>query len=141
LRTRMFNCPMCKKPLTSLDRECSSCHADLSLIINYVEDLAGGIARADLLTRSGRLAEAVFAYLEVLDVDPENRIARKQVGQVASAVRNFDSRPRRKPNGEGWSTSVWLLIVLGASLIAFAAGMQAERWMLSQQSTTSTETE
>jgi hypothetical protein len=130
----MFTCPMCKKALTSLDRECSSCHADLSLIISYVEDLAGGLARADMLTRAGRLAEAVFAYLEVLDVDPENRIARKQVGQVASAVRNFDSRPRQRPTEGGWSSAIWVLILLGASLLGFAAGMYVERTIMSQQS-------
>ena len=32
----------------------------------------------------------MWAYLEVLEVDPDNAAARRQVGQVATAVRQFD---------------------------------------------------
>jgi hypothetical protein len=129
----MLTCPLCKKKQTALARECPSCHADLSLLIGYVENLAVGLAQAEVLTRQGKLADAVFAYLEVLDVDPENPIAKKQVSKVVTAVRHFDSRPPGKRRGdEGWGTTIWLLIVLGATLLGCAAGMQLERWLVRQ---------
>src|SRR5262245_61913379 len=129
----MLTCPLCKKKQPQLQRECPSCHADLTLLIGYVENLAVSLARAELLTRKGQLADAVFAYLEVLDVDPENPIAKQQVGQVATAVRHFDSRPPGKRRAEeGWGTTIWLLIVLGALLLGCAAGMQVERWLVRQ---------
>ncbi len=133
----MLTCPLCKKKLNTLDVKCPSCQADLSLLVGYVEDLAGGLEQAQSFTRAGRLGDAVFAYLQVLDVDPENSEARRQVGRVVSAVRNFDSQPRpRTRQREGWSSTIWLLIVLGATLIGFAAGMQAERWFASQPTET-----
>ena len=42
----MLTCPMCKKKQTALERECPTCHADLTLLIGYVETLAVGLARA-----------------------------------------------------------------------------------------------
>jgi hypothetical protein len=126
----MLTCPLCKKKLAAPERECPSCHADLSLMVGYVVNLAGGLARAEQMVRDGHLAEAVYAYLEVLDVDPENAEARRQVGHVAAAVRHFDSRPLpRRGGGETWGPGIWTLIVLAAGLLGFAAGMQAERWL------------
>ena len=126
----MFTCPLCKKKLNALERECPGCRADLTLIVGYVENLAVSIARAEAMTRAGRLGDAVFAYLDVLDADPENAEAKRQVSRVVSAVRNFDSRPRPRPGtSEGWTTTIWLLIVLAATLLGFAAGMSAERWI------------
>jgi hypothetical protein len=125
----MLSCPLCKKKLNGIEVKCPTCQADLSLLVGYVEDLAIGLAQAQALTRAGRLADAVFAYLQVLDVDPENAEARRQVGKIVAAVRNFDSAPRpRIRRNEGWSTTIWLLIVLAAALIGFAAGFQTERW-------------
>src|SRR5262249_47398546 len=88
----MLTCPMptCKQPLPRLTRTCPSCQADLSLLLEYVNDLQGGLAQAEALTRAGELGEAVWAYLEVLEVDPDNAAARRQVGQVVAAVRQFD---------------------------------------------------
>jgi hypothetical protein len=81
---------MCKQRLVGLEKECSRCHTDVSLLVDYVENLQDGLVRADALTRQGELGEAVWAYLEVLEVDPDNATARRQVGQVVTAVRQFD---------------------------------------------------
>ena len=43
------------------------------------------------------VGDAVWEYLEVLEVDPDNATARKQVGRVATAVRQFDqTAPARR---------------------------------------------
>jgi hypothetical protein len=72
--------------------------ADLDLLVDYVSHLQGGLERAENLTRAGELGQAVWAYLEVLEVDPDNVAARRQVGQVATAVRQFD----RTAPGRRW---------------------------------------
>lgn len=93
----MITCPMCKKTLRGMEKECLNCRSDVSLLVHYVEDLREGLARAETLTRDGELGEAVWAYLGVLEVDPDNATARRQVGQVATAVRQFDrSAPGRR---------------------------------------------
>jgi len=86
----MLTCPMCKKVLPDQVQQCPRCGTDLSLLNDYVSHLHDGLARAETLTRQGELGEAVWAYLEVLEVDPGNATARRQVGKVATAVRNFD---------------------------------------------------
>src|SRR5262249_48971342 len=86
----MLTCPMCKKKLRGLEKECLNCRTDVSLLVHYVEDLRDGVAQAEALTRAGELGEAVWAYLAVLEVDPDNAKARRQVGKVATAVRQFD---------------------------------------------------
>jgi hypothetical protein len=86
----MLTCPMCKKKLRGMEKECQNCRTDVSLLVHYVEDLRDGLSRAEALTRAGELGEAVWAYLAVLEVDPDNTAARRQVGQVATAVRQFD---------------------------------------------------
>src|SRR5206468_6573911 len=95
-RVPMLNCPLCKKKVPPLEPECPSCHANLSLLADYVGHLAGGLDRAEALTRAGLLDEAVTAYLEVLEVDPDNAIARRQVGRVVAAVRQFDNVARSR---------------------------------------------
>jgi hypothetical protein len=133
----MLTCPMCKKVLPGLERRCRTCQTDVSLLVDYVQGLDDGLARAEALTRQGELAEAVWAYLQVLEVDPDNATARRQVGQVAAAVRQFDrSAPGRRwrrrlerqasfrralaswERGEGLPG--WLLVVLGAVLVCAA---------------------
>jgi hypothetical protein len=143
----MITCPMCKKKLRGLEKECLSCRADVSLLVNYVENLREGLARAEELTRAGELGDAVWAYLQVLEVDPDNATARKQVGQVATAVRQFDeTAPGRRwltklhkqkrfrrwmanlnENADGAGVLgglLWFLVVLGALLVGFMFGMQ-----------------
>ena len=83
----MPSCPQCNKPLTELSRQCPTCRADLDLLVHYVNGLQGSLDRAEQLTRAGELGQAVWAYLEVLEVDPDNPAARRQVGQIATVVR------------------------------------------------------
>src|SRR6187399_211727 len=93
----MPKCPQCSKPLRDLVRRCPSCQADLDLLVDYVSHLQGGLQRAENLVRAGELAEAVWAYLEVLETDPDNGPARRQIGRVVTAVRRFDlSTPARR---------------------------------------------
>jgi hypothetical protein len=140
----MLTCPMCKKGLDGVVRECPRCRADLSLLFDHVGHLEDGLARAEVLTRQGELGEAVWAYLEVLEVDPENPIARRQVGRVATAVRQFDrtapgrrwlTRLRRQaavrrwlqdgvPNVNWRAALAVVLVILTAFVCGFLAGSQ-----------------
>jgi hypothetical protein len=105
--------------LRELVRRCPSCQADLDLLVDYVNHLRGGLERAEDLTRSGQLGQAVWAYLEVLEVDPDNATAKKQVAQVATAVRQFDrSAPGRK----------WLF--QGRNGVADAPKLSPRRWLI-----------
>ena len=86
----MLQCPQCTKPLRELVRRCPTCQADLDLLVDYVSHLQGGLDRAENLVRAGELGQAVWAYLEVLEVDPDNATARRQVSQVVTAVRRAE---------------------------------------------------
>jgi hypothetical protein len=116
----MLTCPMCKKTLPESTQQCPRCSTDLSLLTDYVEHLHDGVARADDLTRQGQLGEAVWAYLEVLEVDPDNAVARRQVGRVATVVREFDrAAPGRrwlKRLGQEARFRHWLYTRLGLRL-------------------------
>ncbi len=127
----MLTCPMCKKSVQLASRECPSCRADLSLLADYVDHLEDGLARAEALTRAGELGEATWAYLAVLEVDPDNAEARRQVGQVAAAVRQFDriavgrrwlDRLQRRARFRHWVDS-WGQGGQGTFWIAFVAGI------------------
>src|SRR5437763_9251308 len=138
----MLTCPMCKKTLPESKQQGPRCSTDLSLLTDYVEHLHDGVARADDLTRQGQLDEAVWAYLEVLEVDPDNAVARRQVGRVATAIREFDrAAPSRRwirqlrrrsrfrrwlagwHEGDGnWASVLWLLLVLAALVLGFVMG-------------------
>ncbi len=125
----MPNCPQCTKPLRQFARKCPSCQADLELLLDLVSHLQGGLERAENLTRAGELGQAMWAYLEVLEVDPDNPQARKQISQIVTAVRQFDKTlpGRRWANGlpplpetaarPWWQ---WLLIIGGSLLLGFA---------------------
>jgi hypothetical protein len=132
----MPQCPQCQKPLRELVRRCPSCQADLDLLVDYVNHSAGGLERAETLLKSGELGQAVWAYLTVLEVDPDNAPARKQVSQVATAVRQFDlTAPGRKwlrehpganlPRSPLQNFLIYLgigLLVIGALIIGFVLG-------------------
>jgi hypothetical protein len=98
----MPQCPQCTKTLAELSRKCPYCMADLDLLVEYVSGLQTGLERAESLTRAGDLDQAVWAYLSVLEVDPDNATARRQVGRVATAVRQFD----RTAPGRRWLARV-----------------------------------
>src|SRR5436305_10480758 len=118
----MPNCPQCTKPLREFTRRCPSCQADLDLLVDYVSHLQGGLERAENLVRAGELGQAVWAYLEVLEVDPDNPVARRQVAQVATAVRQFDHEmpgrrwannlpplPPPKPGWPAWLNGIFMV--------------------------------
>lgn len=136
----MLTCPNppCRKPVPVGVRECPRCRTDLSLLVTYVQDLQGGLERAEALTRAGQLGPAVWAYLGVLEVDPDNATAQRQVGQVAAAVRRFDRaaaagrwfrRLRRQARFRVWmqgesAAPRWLTALLWVllALVTFVAG-------------------
>lgn len=116
----MPNCPQCSKPLREFTRRCPSCQADLDLLVDYVSHLQGGLQRAENLVKAGELGQAIWAYLEVLEVDPDNPTARKQIAQVVTAVRQFDGLipGRRWANGlppelPSGKVPWWQLVVVG----------------------------
>ena len=125
----MLQCPQCTKPLRELTRRCPSCQADLDLLVDYVSHLQGGLERAENLVRAGELGQAVWAYLEVLETDPDNTTARRQVSQVVTAVRQFDqAAPGRRwynrirgQEAEDPRAWVWksVLALLGVGLLLF----------------------
>jgi hypothetical protein len=141
----MLTCPMCKKRLPGVEKKCANCKTDVSLLVDYVENLRDGLQRAEHLTRQGELGDAVWEYLEVLEVDPDNATARKQVGKVATAVRQFDqTAPGRRwqkklqrqtafrrwmanwnsdGEGGGWLSGLfWFVIVLCALIFGYFIG-------------------
>ncbi len=94
----MLKCPMCRELLPDDTRKCRKCQTDLSLLADYVSHLQEGLVAAESMTKAGKLDAAVWAYLAVLEVDPDNATARRQVGRVATAVRQFD----RTAPGRRW---------------------------------------
>ena len=142
----MLTCPnpTCGKKLATLERECPRCRTDLSLLVDYVDHLQDGLSQAETLTRAGELGEAMWAYLGVLEVDPDNATARRQVRQVVTAVRQFDEatpgrrwlrKVRRQAHFRAWvhslggeegaswfGTIVWVLVVLVALVLGYALG-------------------
>lgn len=125
----MLTCPLCKKSYRTLVRECPSCRSDLTLLADFVTYLQEGLAKAEALAKAGELGEATWAYLAVLEVDPENAVARKQVSLVATAVRQFDrtAPPRRwlRLRGDPEVRRRWLvgaLVVAGALVVGFFLG-------------------
>jgi hypothetical protein len=133
----MLTCPMCKKAAPETSRECPSCRTDLSLLTDFVDNVRIGLQRAAAHVRNGRLAPAVWAYLEILEIDPENAVAREQVGQVATAVRQFDRAVRdrrllhrggRHAMFHGWlGPALYVALVLAAIVLGYAAGRHAGR--------------
>lgn len=123
----MPKCPQCSKDLPVMTRQCRFCKADLDLLVEYVNHLDGGLERAEELTRAGELDRAIWTYLEVLEVDPGNATARKQVGRVATAVRQFDNvSPTRRwmagVNGSGSALLGWLRLSLFCLVVVLAFG-------------------
>jgi hypothetical protein len=119
----MPKCPQCGKPLREFSRRCPSCQADLDLLVDFVSNLQGGLERAESFTREGELGKAFWAYLEVLETDPDNGPARKQIGQVVTAVRQFDrvTPGRRWLSGDQPSIfQPWLFLAFAGVLIVLA---------------------
>jgi hypothetical protein len=134
----MAACPQCSKPLRELARRCPSCQADLDLLVDFVSHLQGGIQRAENLTRAGELGDAVWAYLEVLETEPDNAPARRQISRVVTAVRQFDlSTPARRiasgmplPDGRPWYMKLPLgpiALTLGGLFVGMFLGVAMTR--------------
>ena len=85
----------------------------------------------------------------MLEVDPDNATARRQVGKVATAVRQFDqTAPGRRwqkklqrqtafrrwmanhwsGDGDGWGTAVWFVLLVCAMVIGYFIG----QWVTSR---------
>jgi hypothetical protein len=103
------------------------------LLVDYVSHLQGGLERAENLVKAGELGQAIWAYLEVLEVDPDNPVARKQISQVVTAIRQFDTiMPGRRfahglpPQLPKTPMPWWYwLIIIGAVIAAFGIGLAA----------------
>jgi hypothetical protein len=138
---------MCKKTVRGTAKECPTCRTDLAILVDYMSDLDSSLEKAEAKTRAGELGEAIWAYLQVLEVDPDNPEAKRQVGQVVTAVRQFDEvtpgrrwvdRLRRQARARRWAEDVrdmtprgWLalagamLVAVAVLFIGFAWGYQA----------------
>jgi hypothetical protein len=144
----MLTCPMCKKKLKGMEKECPNCRTDVSLLVGYVENLREGLVQAERLTRQGELGDAVWEYLSVLEIDPDNATARRQVGKVATAVRQFDQtapgrrwlkRLQRQTRFRRWLANwsrdgdgllnglFWFMVVMAALVFGIILGSQAGR--------------
>jgi len=146
----MLTCPMCKKKLRGVEKVCGNCRTDVSLLVDYVQHLQEGLDQAQAYTQRGELGEAVWAYLDVLEIDPDNGTARKQVGKVVTAVRQFDqTAPGRRwlkrlqkqtrfrrwlanANDEEGSDLVrwvngllWFILFLGVLILGFVMGQNS----------------
>jgi hypothetical protein len=107
----MLTCPMCKKSLPSGTTPCPRCRADLSLLVEFMDNLDEHLQKADAAMKAGELGEAVWAYMNVLETDPVHPVAVRQVRQVATAVRQFDEARRT-------GQRTMLLLGIGAALAA-----------------------
>ena len=113
----MLTCPNCKKELAPATTPCPRCRADLTLLVDYMDNVDEQLSKADSAMKSGELGSAVWAYLNVLETDPENPIARRQVLSVATAIRQFDEAKR---------TGMRLIFALGVTLTLSAVMMAGE---------------
>ncbi len=108
----MLTCPMCKKTLEPAATPCPRCRADLTMLVDFMSNLDEQLSKADAALKAGELGDAVWAYLNVLETDPEHAVARRQVTKVATAVRQFDE-------ARSQGRKQWLLI--GAGIASAAA--------------------
>ena len=90
----MLTCPMCKKALDTDTARCPRCRADLTLLVQFMSNLEEHLTKADAALKAGELGDAVWAYLNVLETDPDHAVAKSHVSKVATAVRQFDEAKR-----------------------------------------------
>ncbi len=101
---------MCKKVLEPAATPCPRCRTDLSLLVDFMSNLDEHLHKADEAMKAGDLGDAVWAYLNVLETDPDHPLARRQVSKVATAVRHFDE-------ARSGGRQRWLLIGIAAALV------------------------
>ena len=107
----MLTCPMCKKVLPPGTNPCSRCRADLTLLVEFMSHMDENLNKADEALKAGDLRQAVWGYLNVLETDPAHPVARKQVSEVVTAVRQFDEAKR---------TGLRTMFLFGASFVLAA---------------------
>lgn len=118
----MPHCPLCKKSLPQLQRACPRCQADLSLLVDLTTQVRAAMDSAERHTREGELAEAIWSYLAVLELDPDNPQALRQVGMVAAAVRHFDRARSAHHTWRRASMRVLAILVLVALVFLLGYG-------------------
>jgi hypothetical protein len=107
---------MCRKDLPRAANPCPRCRGDLTLLVDYMSNLDEHLGKAEAAMKAGELGDAVWAYLNVLETDPEHAVARRHVSKVATAVRQFDEAKRTRQTTLRWSgagLAVATLFVLG----------------------------
>jgi hypothetical protein len=130
MATATLNCPMCKKALEARANPCPRCHTDLTLLVDFMSNLDEHLTKADDALKRGELGEAVWAYLNVLETDPDHDVARRQVSKVATAVRQFDEAKRSGRNGLlmfGAGLALAALLLLGGTFyLGYQFGTRGE---------------
>ena len=121
----MLTCPLCKTELPAATPRCPRCHADLTLLADFVTDLKTLLDKADAHRRAGEIAPAVQCYLDVLEVDPTNADARDALGPVLLALRTADNINRPRPR---LATGVLVVLAIGIAGWAFMAGVAWGTW-------------
>ncbi len=124
----MLTCPNCKKALAPDTTPCPRCRADLTLLVTYMDNLEEHLIKAEEAMKAGELGDAVWAYLNVLETDPDNPTARRQITKVATAVRQFDEAKRssyRMVFALGIGAAVTALLMAGA---VFLGGYKLGVW-------------
>src|SRR5262245_35930965 len=114
----MLTCPLCKKVVEMPARSCPRCQADLSLLADLVTDAQKLLARAEAHRKAGELAQAVEAYLAVLDVDPTNADARAAVGPVLRGVHTAQRIAAMPPEAVPF-THAFVTLGLAAAALVF----------------------
>ena len=97
----MTTCPQCRKPLRELTRRCTSCQADLDLLVDYISHLQGGLERAENLTRAGEL-DTLREYGEATELQRSDRplkFPQEEWRMVLCAVRLRDDLTRHSTIG------------------------------------------
>jgi hypothetical protein len=109
---------MCKKTLETRASPCPRCRTDLTLLVDYMSNLDEHLTKADEALKHGELGDAVWAYLNVLETDPDHAVAKRQVSKVATAVRQFDDAKRTGRNANvmfGAGLVIALILLLGGT--------------------------
>jgi hypothetical protein len=121
---------MCKKALEPRTNPCPRCRTDLRILVDFMSNLDEHLAKADEALKRGELGDAVWAYLNVLETDPDHAVARRQVSKVATAVRQFDEAKRTGRNAQmmfGAGLLLAVLLLLGGTFyLGYQFGSRAD---------------
>ncbi|MFL5340660.1 MAG: hypothetical protein ACJ8F7_10965 [Gemmataceae bacterium] len=124
----MLTCPMCKKALAPATTPCPRCRADLTLLVDYMDHLDEQLQRAEEALKAGELGDAVWAYMNVLETDPDHATARRQVSKVVTAVRQFDEAKRTGYRTMFVLGAVAVVLVILLAGAVFVGGYKVGVW-------------